>query len=114
MDQEFECCQGFTACRVDHRNPDAVPAASVKPCALSVERVFRKPCLDDPPGLEHQVKTPCSSLPIIFSTSRAPTSVFAISKGAAPPNARLGLISHLRAACSSPSNKSFERAKSLE
>lgn len=61
--------------------------------------------------LQLHVNTPCSSLPIRVSTSRAATSVEVNSSGLAPPSAELGASSQCLACPTSPLNSSTTISK---
>ena len=82
VNNHFEGGEGLGRSGVDDGGPRAIPATSIKACALACERRPGAFPLDDPPsGNPPQEKTPCSSRPIRFSTSRAPSSVREYAKG---------------------------------
>jgi hypothetical protein len=101
--QHLERRQGPGFRSIDGGNPGAVPATTVQTRPFPVERRFYVPSFDNPPSLRHQSGIPCSSRPMRFSTSRAPTPVVANSNGVSPANAAWGAVNQLRVPARFPS-----------
>src|SRR5215472_1928127 len=114
MNHHLERREGLRSSRVNDADPGAIPATAIQACALAGERRPGTFALDDPPSANHQEKTPCSSRPIKFSTSRAPGSVREYAKGVRWPRAFLGLVSQVTAPATSPSNNSTACSNTVE
>lgn len=112
--QDFQGCQGPGFRGVDDANTRAVPTSSVQPGPLPVESPLRMPLLDDSPCSGHQSGIPCSSRPMRFSTSRAPTPVVPKSSGVSPPRAAWDVVNQPRVSERSPSKSCRARPTKRE
>src|SRR5690242_20495233 len=87
---------------INHGHADRIPTTAVTSCPFPVKCRGRLLLWHDPPARQRHEYTPYSIRPKRFSTSRAPTSVTAYSKGTAPPKPNCGELSHCLAASKSP------------
>ena len=60
---------------VDYRMTGGIPTPTEAACSFPRKGILRESSLDDSPSDNRHGKTPCSSWPMRFSTSRAPSSV---------------------------------------
>lgn len=114
MDQYFKHGQRLGLRGIDDRSSWTVPTPAILACAAPAESCFGVSSFGNSPNGEVHEKTPCSSRPIRFSTSRAPTSVREYSRGVSFSSALFGVVSHLSAPARSPSNNSRVCSKMAE
>lgn len=113
MDKDFKHGQRPRLRQINNRDFGTVPPSAKSTRSLSAERRGCMPALGDALRV-HQEKTPCSTRPIRFSTSRAPDSILEYIRGVSPSRGFLGVVSHLTADATSPSNSSTALSKTIE